>query len=174
MKQYLLIENDNVIGNADGPEGFGRWAGEAVGYEGEYVETGSVSNGDGTFCPPTAPPPTIDDVIAERTRRFAVGFDYDFGDDRGVHHIGTTPEDLAGWDEVTQLAAALIALGNESATIAVITDTGPAEVTAMEWQSVLVAAGAFRQPLWAASFALQAMTPEIPYDFDTNESYWTG
>ncbi len=31
-------------------------------------------------------PPTPADVIAERERRPALGFDYDFGDARGVHH----------------------------------------------------------------------------------------
>lgn len=109
-------------------------------------------------------------VIAERKRRLALGFDYDFGDDRGVHRIGTTEADLKGWDEVTDIASADIALGNGSTAISIATDTGPCTVTALEWQSILVAAGAFRQPIWAASFALQAMDP-IPADF-TDDSYW--
>jgi hypothetical protein len=109
-------------------------------------------------------------VIAERARRFAGGFDYDFGDSRGVHHIGTTPEDLAGWDEVTTLSSAFINLGNGSATIDIVTNTGPVTLTATEWQSILVAAGLFRQPIWAASFVLQAMDP-IPPDF-ADDSYW--
>jgi hypothetical protein len=35
---------------------------------------------------------------------------------------------------------------------------------------VLVAAAQFRQPLWAASFVLQAMSP-IPADY-ANDKYW--
>src|SRR5690606_41968408 len=42
-------------------------------------------------------------VVAERDRRLAMGFDYDFQDERGVHRISTTPADMAGWDEVTKL-----------------------------------------------------------------------
>ncbi|MEZ2132417.1 MULTISPECIES: hypothetical protein [unclassified Sinorhizobium] len=116
-------------------------------------------------------PPTIDDVAEERSRRLALGFDYDFGDSRGVHHIGTTASDMTGWEEVTQLSAARLATGDSMTPIAVVTDTGPVEVTPAEWQQVLLAAADFRQPLWAASFALQAMDP-IPADYATNEAYW--
>ena len=38
-----------------------------------------------------APYPKASDVIAERERRLALGFDYDFGDERGVHHIAIEP-----------------------------------------------------------------------------------
>ena len=55
--------------------------------------------------------------------------------------------------------------------IAVVTDTGPIQVTPAEWQQVLLAAAAFGQPLWADSFALQAMNP-IPTDHATNDAYW--
>lgn len=121
---------------------------------------------------PYAPPaPTLNDVVAERKRRLSLGFDYDFGDARGVHHIGTTDSDMAGWEEVTQLSAALIAGGTPDFTIAVVTDTGPVVVTAAEWQQVLVAAGINRQPIWAASFALQSMD-QIPADF-TDNAWWT-
>lgn len=52
--------------------------------------------------PPVAP--TVADVVAERERRLALGFDYDVGDGRGVHHIGTTPDDMRKWmDEVLSL-----------------------------------------------------------------------
>ena len=115
-------------------------------------------------------PAVESDVIAERLRRLAVGFSFDFGDARGVHHIATTPEDLQNWDEVTKLAAAYIASGTPDAPIAIKTDTGVASVTAMEWQRVLIAAGDFRQPIFAASFALQAMTP-IPSDY-ASAAYW--
>lgn len=120
-----------------------------------------------------APPPaTPADVIAERERRLALGFDYDFGGDdpRGVHHIGTTAQDMIGWREVTDLASALIAAGNGAGTIQVVTDTGPVVVTADEWQQILIASGAWRQPIWGASFILQSMDP-IPEDF-RDDRWW--
>src|SRR5262245_26047355 len=95
------------------------------------------------------------EVIAERERRLALGFTYDFGDARGVHRIATTDQDMKGWDEVSKIAGALIALSDGTTTIDIVTETGPAKVTALEWQQVLVAASAFRQPIWAASFTLQ-------------------
>lgn len=116
-----------------------------------------------------APLPTIDNVIAERERRLALGFNYDFGDARGVHRFGTTARDLAGWDEVTQLAAARLAKG-ETTPVDVVTNTGPANVTPLEWQDVLLAAGAFRQPIWAASFGLEAQNP-IPADY-ADDAHW--
>lgn len=129
---------------------------------------------DDALAEHTAPepvvPPTADDVVAERSRRLAEGFDYDFGDARGVHHFATAESDMANWSEVTSLANALINLGDTTTTIDIITDTGPAQVTAQEWQQILVAAGAFRQPIFAASFVLQAMDP-IPADF-ADDSYW--
>jgi hypothetical protein len=116
------------------------------------------------------PAPTGEDVIAERNRRLAGGFDFDFGDERGVHRIGTTVADLAGWSEVTDYARALAASGDTETTIGVVTDTGPCEVTAAEWESVLLAAAAFRQPIWAASFALAAADP-IPADY-ADDGHW--
>ncbi len=102
-------------------------------------------------------------IVTERERRLALGFDYDFGDVRGIHRIATADQDMRGWDEVTKVANAMIALGDTTSTIGIVTETGPAAVTAIEWQHVLVAAGTFRQPIWAASFALQAMNP-LPAD----------
>jgi hypothetical protein len=113
----------------------------------------------------------IEDIIAERSRRLAQGFNYDFGDERGVHRIGTTDADMKGWDEVAKASQAFIALGQSETTFTIVTDTGPAEVTALEFQAILAAATAFRQPIWAASFALQGMS-EIPLDF-TSDIYWT-
>jgi hypothetical protein len=140
-----------------------------------HVEThrlAFISNGRALISREWAVRPiTPQDVWAERDRRLALGFDYDFGDERGVHHIGTTKADLEGWDEVTELASAAIALGQPSAQVAIATNTGACIVTAMEWQSILIAAGQARQPIWAASFALQAMDP-IPADFE-NDAYWT-
>jgi len=111
------------------------------------------------------------DVHAERDRRLAAGFDYDFGDARGVHLIRTTPGDMVGWDEVTKFAQALINAGQPTTLISIATGTGLVQLTAMEWQGVLIAAAAFRQPIWGASFILEAMNP-IPADF-REEAYWT-
>ena len=127
--------------------------------------------GGGSVTAYTPPTPTANDVAAERERRLALGFAYNFGDARGVHQIGTTKQDLEGWDEVTKWSNAAIATGTPTATLDVLTNTGPTTVTATEWQSVLLAATAARQPLWAASFVLQSMNP-IPSDY-TNNSYWT-
>lgn len=114
---------------------------------------------------------TADMVAAERTRRLALGFNYDFEDSRGVHHIGTTDADLKGWDEVSKYAGALIDSGDTSTLIAIVTDTGPCTVTAPEWRAIEIAAAHFRQPLWAKSFALMSL-PTIPADFK-NDSYWS-
>ena len=110
------------------------------------------------------------DVIIERERRLALGFTYDFGDARGVHRIATTDQDMKGWDEVTKVANAMLALDDTASVIDIVTETGPTTVTALDWQHVLVAAGVFRQPIWAASFTLQAMNP-LPDDV-TASQYW--
>ena len=115
-------------------------------------------------------PITVSNVITERQRRLASGFDYDFADARGVHRIGTTDADMAGWDEVSKAASALVALGLPDQAISIVTDTGPCSVTAIEWQSVLVGAMQFRQPIFAASFVLQASNP-IPQDY-TDDVNW--
>lgn len=112
----------------------------------------------------------IAEIIRERTRRLAAGFDYDFGDARGTHRIGTTPADMEGWREVTDMANALHAAGQPQTEIAVITDTGLVEITAQEWTEVLLAAAAFRQPIWGASFALQEMEA-LPADV-TADQWW--
>lgn len=122
---------------------------------------------------PTPQPPSILDVIAERERRLSLGFDYDFKDARGVHHIGTTVEDMKGWDEVSTAASAMMMLGvRDDAVLAIVTDTGPVVVTPFEWQFILVAASKFRQPIWTGSFVLQAMRP-IPDDYAKNDAYWS-
>lgn len=116
------------------------------------------------------PPPTPADIAAERERRLQAGFDFDFADARGTHRIGTTAEDMRGWDEVTKGAAAFVALGGGATEFTILTDTGPVVVTALEWQAVLAEATAVRQPIYAASFALQAMEP-IPADF-ADDRWW--
>lgn len=114
---------------------------------------------------------SVDMIIAERARRLALGFDYDFEDVRGVHRIGTTKADLDGWNEVSSYAGALIASGDTSTTIGIVTDTGPCAVTAPEWRAIEIAAAVFRQPIWAKSFVLMASNP-IPADY-TNDQHWT-
>lgn len=116
-------------------------------------------------------PVTAAMIWKERDNRLRGGFDFDFADTRGVHRIGTTAKDMEGWDEVTKFAQALINAGQSSGSILILTDTGPAEVTAVEWQQILLAAAAFRQPLWLRSFELAAMVP-IPLDY-ADDSQWT-
>lgn len=98
-------------------------------------------------------------IIAERGRRLAAGFDYNFGDARGVHRIGTTDADRKGWDEVSTYAGALIDSADVETKINIVTDTGPCQVTAPEWRAIELAAAQFRQPIWAASFVLLASLP---------------
>lgn len=122
--------------------------------------------------PPAPPPyvPTVNDVINERRRRLALGFDYDFADARGIHRIGTTEADMLGWREVTDACNAAINSGAGTTTLDIVTNTGPATITATEWQAILLAASQFRQPIWAASFKLQAMVP-IPDDY-ASDIHW--
>lgn len=115
--------------------------------------------------------PTVDDVETERKRRLSIGFDYNFGDARGVHRIGTTESDMKGWDEVSKYAGALIDAGQQSTPISIATNTGVCTVTPIEWRAIEIASAAFRQPLWAASFALMATDP-IPASY-ADDSYWS-
>ena len=138
---------------------------------------GDIDNGDGTYSrpPAAAEPGSLQRVVTERNRRLALGFDFDFAtiipaDPRGVHTFATTESDMKGWDEVTNGANAAMNLAAPTAPISIVTETGPVVVTAQEWQHILVAATAFRQPIWAASFVLQAMDP-IPSDLE-DDSYW--
>lgn len=112
--------------------------------------------------------PTAEMVAAERKRRLAIGFDYDFGDQRGVHRIGTTEADLKGWGEVSTYAGALLDSGDTTTRIAIATDTGACEVTAAEWRAVEIAAAQFRQPIWARSFVLMQT---LPMDY-TADAHW--
>ncbi|MET1411643.1 hypothetical protein ABVF61_05215 [Roseibium sp. HPY-6] len=114
--------------------------------------------------------PTKEDVRAERDRRLALGFEYNFADARGVHTFAMTETDISGWDEVTKGAQAAINLGRHGDPFNIVTETGATTVTAHEWQQILVALTAIRQAIWQASFALQAMGA-IPFDYADN-SYW--
>lgn len=124
-----------------------------------------------TYTPPPPPAPGVVDVVVERERRLALGFTYDFGNGRGAHVIGTTEQDMRGWDEVTKATQAAIALGQSSMPLTIETNTGAVNITALEWQQILLAATAFRQPIWLKSFALQAMNP-IPADYAA-DSWWS-
>lgn len=112
--------------------------------------------------------PTVEMIATERNRRLALGFDYNFGDARGVHHIGTEPADMVGWGEVSTYAGALLDMGDVETKIAIVTDTGPCEVTAPEWRAIEVAAAAFRQPIWARSFVL---SQSLPTDY-MSDAHW--
>jgi hypothetical protein len=112
-------------------------------------------------------------IEPERDRRLALGFDYDFADERGVHRIGTTAGDMKGWDEVTKIANALINAGDTATTIHIETNTGGADVTAQEWNAILLYAGAVRQPVWQASFTIAAMDP-LPEDVTADALWPTG
>lgn len=139
----------------------------------ELIENPGARRWDGADVVAYEPPPPAPkkaDVIAERDRRLAMGFTHDFGDERGLHIFATTHEDMEGWNEVTVMAQALLAADDTSTHILIVTETGVTTVTASEWQSVLLAAAAFRQPIWQASFALQALDP-IPPDY-SDDSYW--
>lgn len=124
-----------------------------------------------TIAPYTPPAPTVIDVQNERARRLALGFAYDFGDQRGLHQIGTTPADMEGWRDVIDYANALIDSGDTTTQITIITDTGATAVTAPEWQVIILEAASVRQNIWAKSFALQAMQP-IPGDY-ADDKYWS-
>ena len=119
-----------------------------------------------------SPPPSINDVVRERSRRLAVGFDYNFGTAEApdIKHVGTSEEDMVGWNEVTSWANAQVALNDTTSTVTIMTDDGAVVVTAIGWLKVVNAATAFRQPIWAASFTLENMTP-IPSDY-TDNKWW--
>ena len=162
-RRHAIIADDCVIAGGALPWEFGD---DAIAAIGSLLAAQTLRIGEPSPQPST---PNIINVQIERARRLAMGFEFDFGDARGVHRIGTTAADMAGWDEVTKFSQAMIALG-QSAPIQIVTDTGPVEVTPQEWQVILIAAGAFRQPIWAASFALQTMDP-IPADY-ADDIYW--
>ncbi|WP_299307801.1 hypothetical protein [uncultured Croceicoccus sp.] len=108
-------------------------------------------------------------LIAERERRLAAGFDYDFGDTRGTHRIGTAEADMHAWSrDVTPYAQALAGTGDDTTRIAIVTDTGPAAVTGREWLEVLKAAAAVRQPIYHRYFELLAGDPAIDVSADEN------
>lgn len=93
----------------------------------------------------------IEEVKQSRASALAAGFVYDFGDLRGIHFLSTTPDDLKGWREVSDLAFARKLMGIET-PITIKTDTGLVDVTPTEWLSILLKSGETRQFVWASSF----------------------
>jgi len=136
--------------------------------QGEYVDM--TSDEEAAFEASRIPVLSPDDVWAERDRRLALGFYYDFGDYRGVQQIGTTPNDMTGWSEVTTWANTKLALGETAAETAIMTNTGVALITPMDWFHILDVAATVRQNIWARSFILASMSP-IPQDY-TDGVYW--
>lgn len=112
-------------------------------------------------------------VVAEQRRRLAQGFDFDFGNERGVHHIATTEQDMKDWSEVTTWATVKLLTGDTASKLTIATNTGVAEVTAPEWMAVLNAGTLARQPIYQGAFWLMAQDP-IPSDYASNEAYWSG
>ena len=109
-------------------------------------------------------------VRQEYERRSSLGFEYDWRDDRGVHIMGTSPEDQKGWEKVTKRANALIARGDVDTTIKIHTNSGRIKVTAPEWQAFNLAYTEFEQELFEKFDALVEMSP-IPMDF-ADDKYW--
>jgi hypothetical protein len=153
---YVQRENGKVVGIWGGPQ-----AGLAETFlPDDHAEVVAFRN----------PPVSVEDVGNERDRRLALGFNYAFGDARGVHHFATTERDRKGWDQVTRLKDTLIQVGDAS-PIKIWTETGEVSVTPADWNMIILyAATAFEQPLWAAAAALQKKT-KIPADF-RDDKYW--
>lgn len=162
----IVLPNGHIV---DGPKDGGQFEDwKLVRRMGQNGEANSVLF-DGTDVIVTRTVPA-EKIVAERERRLANGFTYTFEDERGSHAIGTTEQDMKGWSEVTMASQAAMALGMTTAPITIVTNTGPVTITAQEWQQILLAAAQFRQPIWAASFALLAMSP-IPTDY-ASDGYW--
>lgn len=90
-----------------------------------------------------------------RDSKLGAGFDFDFGDARGVHRFGTTSRDRRGWDQVKALADAAMQAGFASLEIAVRTDSGDVTIAASEWPQIMLAGAQAFQPTWAASWAIK-------------------
>ena len=167
MRHIVVDTSNTVVNTIEAPEGFTLDGLDVIPHE-----TGAIGDTyvDGVLTRPVVAV-TADGVIAERTRRLALGFDYDFGDARGIHHFETSEEDMKGWDTVDKSANAFVAVGMPDQEINLATGSGAVTITAIEWSSIMVAATIWQQPIWQASFTLQAMDP-IPQDY-TDDKWWT-
>lgn len=109
-------------------------------------------------------------ILEERARRIAMGFEYDFGDERGVHYIQTRPADEEGWKQADRWASAMTGLGDTESTLLINTSRGPVQVTAPEWHAIVAHGASVQQPIWQASFVLRAMDP-VPEDY-ADDKWW--
>lgn len=170
MTQRFFVDgHGNYLGSYDGPdETTPAYFVDGIEIPTAPMDARQVWNGHELL----AAVPTPEMLTEEVNRRLSLGFDYDFGDERGVHHFGTTPGDMTRWmQEVTPLAQAAMNMNKPDRIIGIKTDTGLVEVKASEWWLVLDAAAAWRQPLYSSYFALKSL-PNLPADYATNNSYW--
>ncbi len=103
-------------------------------------------------------------IHEERDRRLSLGFNFDFNDERGIHEIGTSREDVDGWREVSDYANALIHSGFDKSIIYIVTNTGSVGVTAREWQLITLTSASVRQGIWSSSFDILSLDP-LPSDY---------
>lgn len=113
---------------------------------------------------------TAEDVYRERDRRLALGYDFDFGDARGVHHFATDDENMKGWNKVTDWAGLQLIVGNTLDWVELDTDTGQVAVVPVEWVAIFQAMTTWQQTLYSAAPTIAAMTP-IPGDY-TDDARW--
>lgn len=122
-----------------------------------HVVPGFLHDGE-AFSQPVITP-TEAELLAHvetlREEKLAAGFDYDFGDGRGVHTFGTTPADRRGWAEVEAIATAANQAGQATLQIDIRTDTGDVTIEAQEWPAIRLAATQTFQPVWQASWTVK-------------------
>lgn len=125
------------------------------------IEIGFLYDGTDFSEPAPAPEPSrsetelIDYVEKRRKAKTSIGYNYDFGDARGVHTIGTTVKDRDGWDEVWRLSDSLIKKNQGTATLKIRTDTGETTITASEWPDIQAAGTLYFQPVYDASWTIK-------------------
>lgn len=117
------------------------------------------------IAPYAPPPPTGDDVNAERQRRIITGAV--FG---GVHVTGRD-EDIMNLTNLA-LAAQVRMAGGDTTTLTTYRDGGNVDhdLTPPQMLTLWQQASARVSAIYAASWAIKAMDP-IPADF-ANDSYW--
>lgn len=103
--------------------------------------------------------------------RLSLGLEYDFKDGRGVHHIGTSPQDMDRWlKEVSPYAQSFLNVDQPEGTLNIRTHTGYVSITAQEWQNVLMAIGEYRQSVYKQYFKIKDMDP--PPEDVTDDTLW--
>ncbi|MBC05731.1 hypothetical protein [Thalassospira sp.] len=161
---------DSVYRKSDASKVIVDWLGPVGSDYTEQVPSSPNDTWGGAQWVPPAPSQLV--VETERNRRLAAAsFDYDFGDGRGVHTIGTDEKDMAAWiGEVMPIAQARLAL-SDSTAINIVTNTGTVAVSPSEWMDIINTGAAGRQAIWQYYFALIAMDP-IPADYQ-DDQYWS-